>query len=91
MRVDLLISSDCPSCDRALSVWKELCRARGIDFQALNIQTPRGAELGRRWGLRTVPAVLIGGNLMGVGVQSPAQAEALIDRAGSGPGSGPPG
>ncbi len=84
MRVELLIADPCPSCDKAIAVWKNICQKRDIDFSVIDIDNLTGRVLSDCWDLKTIPAVIIDGQLMGVGAQSIDEADELIARAHDG-------
>lgn len=81
MRAELLVDTDCPACDKAQTVWRAVCRQRGVNLRTLYVDSDDGRDRQRGWRLATIPAVFIDDQLMAVGVQSPEQAIELLDIA----------
>lgn len=81
MRVELLVSEWCPSCYQAEQVWRQVASERAFDFAVLDMGQPEGKALVSRLRLKTIPAVIVDGELKGIGVQSLAAARALVDAA----------
>ena len=79
MNIQLLVSKTCAVCDQAEAIWRTLSAQRSIRFNLIHIDDPAGQALAQRLNLRTVPAVLIDGTLVGVGVQTLEQANAIVD------------
>lgn len=80
MEIWLLVRADCPTCREARSVWQQAAADKGVPFQCVDAEAdPTGRQLAQRHGLRTYPAVVIDDRLMAVGVQSRAQALALLE------------
>ena len=80
MEIWLLVRADCPSCRDARAVWQEAAAEKGVPLQCVDAEAdPEGRRLAQRVGLRTYPAVVIDGELKAVGVQSRAQALALLE------------
>lgn len=80
MEVWLLVIADCPSCREAEGVWRTATAERTAGFQVADARTdPEGRRLAEGLRLRTFPAVIIDGELKAVGVQSRAQALALLE------------
>ncbi len=81
MEVRLLVSQWCPSCPRAEAVWADVARRHQLDYSVLDISKPEGRALVADLHIRTVPAVVVDGQLKAVGVQSPSEALALVGLA----------
>jgi glutaredoxin len=81
MKIELIVSGVCPFCLEAEKVWRAAAADHGFEFAVLDIAQPEGAALAQRLKLQTVPALLIGGALRAVGVQSPEEALALLQPA----------
>lgn len=69
MKVELLVSEWCGSCREAERVWRQVATERDIDFAVVDMVQPEGRELVSRLRLKTVPALVIDGELRGAGVQ----------------------
>ncbi|HKK13144.1 MAG TPA: thioredoxin family protein [Gammaproteobacteria bacterium] len=78
MKVQLLVSEWCQSCHQAERVWREVADERAIDFQVVDMGQPEGRELVSRLRLKTVPSLVIEGELKGIGVQSKSEALELV-------------
>ncbi|MGN2391856.1 thioredoxin family protein [Pelomicrobium sp. G1] len=81
MTVQLLVSEWCPTCPSAEAVWRQVAAEKDIRFAVVDLAQPEGRELASRLRIKTVPAVVIDGKLAAVGVQSPAEARALVAAA----------
>jgi thioredoxin-like negative regulator of GroEL len=84
MKVELLIADWSPSCRRAEAVWRQIAQERGIEVQIVDVDQPQGQALMQRLQLKTIPALLIDGQLVAIGVQSEESARALIDATAGG-------
>lgn len=76
--VQLLVSQWCHSCPAAEQVWRQVAEERDIRFAVVDMAQPEGRELVARLRLKSVPSVIVDGALAAVGVQSPAEARALV-------------
>ena len=81
MKVQLLVSESCAPCDQAEKVWRQVAAERALDFSVVDLAGPEGRTLADRLRLRTIPALVIDGRLIAIGVQSPEEARALVTRA----------
>jgi hypothetical protein len=61
-------------------VWRQVADERALDFSVINLADPEGRRLADDLQLRTIPAVVIDGVLVAIGVQSLEEARALISR-----------
>jgi len=78
MLIELLVLKECSACRQAEAVWRAVTEERGLELRVLDIDQPEGQAQARRLRLKTVPALVIDGELRAVGVQSPAEAAALL-------------
>jgi len=78
VKIQLLVSESCAPCDQAEKVWRQVAAERALDFSVLDLAGPEGKELAERLRLRTIPALVIDGRLIAIGVQSPEEARALV-------------
>lgn len=78
MIVQLLVSEWCASCHQAERVWREVAEERDIDFQVVDMGQPEGRELVSRLRLKTVPSLVVDGELKGIGVQSKTEALEMV-------------
>ena len=83
MKVQLLVSDACAPCDQAEKVWRGVVAERELDFSVVNLDQPEGRQLAERLQLQTIPALLVDGVLVAIGVQSAEEACALVSRAPS--------
>ena len=74
MKVELLVSEWCNACKQAEQVWRQVAMEKQIDFAVLDMAQQEGRAFVSRLRLKTVPALVIDGELRGVGVQTLAQA-----------------
>ncbi len=81
MKVQLLVSESCVPCDQAETVWRQVAEESALEFSVVSLTDPEGRRLADRLALKTIPAVIIDGVLMAIGVQSPDEARALVSRA----------
>lgn len=81
MRVQLLTASWCSSCQRDQDVWQRICASRGLVLEIIDLESPAGEALTAQHHLKIMPAVLIDGHPRAVGVQTEAEAEALLAAA----------
>lgn len=81
MKVELLVSEWCQSCHQAEKVWREVAAEREFDFAVLDMGQPEGKALVSRLRLKTIPALVIDGELKGIGVQTLAEARGLVASA----------
>lgn len=79
MKLELLVITPCTLCRKAQEIWEEISRTRHIAFRTVDVADTEGAAIMDRLDLKTVPAILVDGQLKGVGVQSKEQAIAIID------------
>ena len=81
MKVQLLVSESSVPCHHAEKVWRQVASERALDFSVVDLAGPEGRTLAERLRLRTIPALVIDGRLIAIGVQSPEEARALVTRA----------
>ncbi len=78
MRVELLVSEWCQSCHQAEKVWRQVAEEKAIDFAVVDMGQPEGKELVSRLRLKTIPALVIDGDLKGIGVQTLGEARQWV-------------
>jgi thioredoxin-like negative regulator of GroEL len=81
MKVELLVSDACDPCDQAEKVWRGVAAELELDFSVVNLDRPEGRQLAERLQLQTIPALVVDGVLVAIGVQSAEEARALVSRA----------
>jgi len=81
MQVRLLVSDWCASCHRAEAVWQEVAEHKAIDYAVVDMAQPEGRALANQLRIRSIPAVVIEGQLAHVGVQPVSEAMALVAQA----------
>ena len=81
MKVQLLVSDACDPCDQAENVWRRVAAELELDFSVVNLDRPEGRQLAERLQLQTIPALVVDGVLVAIGVQSVEEARALVSRA----------
>jgi glutaredoxin len=78
MRVQLLVSEWCHTCPAAEKVWRDVADEREFEFAVVDVMQPEGREIVARLRVRSVPSIVIDGELKAVGVQTPDEARALV-------------
>ena len=81
MKVELLVSEWCPTCPQAEQVWRAVAAERDFEFAVVDLAQPEGRELAQRLRIRTIPALVVDGELKAVGVQSPSEAHRMVAAA----------
>jgi thioredoxin-like negative regulator of GroEL len=81
MTMQLLVAQWSSACKRAEDMWRQVAEARGLVLEVVDIESAPGRELTRRLQLATIPVLLIDGRPVAVGVQSEAEAQAIMDAA----------
>jgi hypothetical protein len=61
-------------------VWRQVADERALDFSVINLAHPEGRRLADALQLRTIPAVVIDGVLVAIGVQTLEEARTLISQ-----------
>jgi glutaredoxin len=79
MKVQLLVSETCVPCHQAEKIWREVASDLNLDFTVLDLEGPPGRELAERLKLKTIPAVVVDGDLVAIGVQSREEARELVN------------
>ena len=83
MKVELLVTRDSSSCRKAESVWHSICEKNNLTLRVLEDDAPEGRRMLAHLGLHALPAVLLDGRLVAVGVQTEDQALELLRAAGN--------
>ncbi len=78
MKVQLMVSEWCSSCHQAERIWRDVSQQHEFDFAVLDMGQPEGKALVSQLRLKTVPALVIDGELKAIGVQSLQEALALV-------------
>lgn len=81
MKVELLVSEWCASCHQSEKIWREVAEEKDIEFSVLDMGQPERRALVSRLRLKTIPAVVIDGELKGLGVQTFAEARNWVAAA----------
>lgn len=81
MKVQLLVSEWCAPCHQAEKIWRAVAEERAIEFEVLDVGQPEGRALVGRLRVRSIPALVIDGELKGIGVQSREEALGLVAQA----------
>ena len=83
MRVELLVTRDSSSCRKAEIVWHSICEKNNLTLRVLEDDSPEGRCVLTRLELHALPAILLDGRLVAVGVQTEDQALGLLRAAGN--------
>ena len=81
MRVELLVSEWCVTCPAAEAVWRTVAAEKDIDYAVLDLAQPEGKRLARELRIRSIPALVIDGELKAVGVLPLAEAREMVAAA----------
>lgn len=81
MKVELLVSEWCPTCPQAERVWNAVAVQREFELAVIDLAQPEGRELAHRLRVRTIPALVIDGELKAVGVQTMTEALQMVAAA----------
>jgi hypothetical protein len=81
IKLELIVSAGCAACHQAQAVWQRIATENHLTLLVHDIDGPAGKAIRISLGLQTVPAVLINGQLKGIGVQNLAQATEMIAAA----------
>lgn len=81
IQVELLVSEWCASCHQAEKVWAQVAKEKEINFSVVDMGQPEGRALVSRLRLKTIPAVVIDGELKGLGVHTLAEAREWVATA----------
>ena len=81
MRVELLVSEWCVTCPAAEAVWRTVAAEKDIDYAVLDLAQPEGKHLARELRIRSIPALVIDGELKAVGVLPLADARQMVAAA----------
>ena len=82
MKIELLVVTPCSICDRARDIWSGAADASQATFQVLDISEPEGERLMQLHHLKTLPAILINGRLIAIGLQNTEEARKIIADSG---------
>ena len=77
----LLTHKGCPVCPVVQSFWEDLQKSCDFDYKRLEVYTPEGLQLIRKYNIRSVPTTLINQKVEFVGVPDRAKALAKINCA----------
>jgi len=83
MKVQLLVSASCAPCVQAEKIWRQVAAERALEFTVVDLDQPEGQALAERLRLKTIPALVIDGVLVAIGVQNQEEARALVTSAAS--------
>lgn len=78
MKLQLLVSQWCPTCPTAQKVWSEAAAREGLTLEVLDVGKPDGRRVVADLGVRTVPAMVIDGQLRSVGSCTVGEALAML-------------
>ncbi|WP_020146469.1 thioredoxin family protein [Thioalkalivibrio sp. ALJ15] len=81
MKVELLVSEWCASCHDAERIWREVAQKKQIDFAVVDMGQPEGRQLATRLRIRSIPAVVVDGELKHIGLLDRTAATALVAEA----------
>ncbi len=76
--VTLLVSKSCSACPSAKTLWKGMKVKYSFTYREIDIGSEPGQELAERHSIRAVPATIINGRLIFIGVPPRESAEKAI-------------
>jgi glutaredoxin len=80
--VTLLVSKSCSACPSAKTLWKGMRVKYSFSYREIDITSEAGQELAERHSIRAVPATLINGRLIFIGVPPRESAEKALQAKG---------
>lgn len=81
MKLQLFVSDTFAPCREAERVWRAVAEENGAELAIIDINSDAGRSLAAPLGVNVVPAVVIDGRLLAIGVQSAAEARGLLAEA----------
>ncbi|MDX2312660.1 MAG: thioredoxin family protein [Gammaproteobacteria bacterium] len=81
MRVELLVTRNSSACRKAEIIWQSICDKNNLTLKVLDDASPEGRRVLARLALNALPAILLDGRLVAVGVQTEDQALDLLSAA----------
>lgn len=81
MKLELFVSQSFAPCSHAERVWRQVAAEHDSILAVVDIGTDAGRRAAVQAGVTVVPAVVAGGRLLAVGVQSVLEARELCDIA----------
>ncbi|HDP89737.1 MAG TPA: thioredoxin [Thioalkalivibrio sp.] len=88
MKVELVVSEWCQTCHQAEKVWRGIAEKKAIEFAVVDMGQPEGRELATRLRIRSIPAIVLDGELAQIGVHPEGECLKLVagapDRKGGG-------
>jgi hypothetical protein len=79
MKLQLVVAAWSPPCQRAEQIWRAVAKGHGLELCIVDSDQPDGQALMQRLQFATIPALLIDGRLIAVGVQSEHEAHAIVE------------
>lgn len=81
MKVELVVSEWCQTCHQAEKIWRGIAEKKAIDFAVVDMGQPEGRELATRLRIRSIPAIVIEGELAQIGVHPATECLTLVEAA----------
>ena len=78
MKVELVVSEWCQTCHQAEKVWRGIAEKKAIDFAVVDMGQPEGRELATRLRIRSIPAIVLDGELVQIGVHPESECLKLV-------------
>jgi glutaredoxin len=78
MKVELVVSEWCQTCHQAEKVWRGIAEKKAIDFAVVDMGQPEGRELATRLRIRSIPAIVVDGELAQIGVHPESECLKLV-------------
>ncbi|MEZ5334990.1 MAG: thioredoxin family protein [Methanolobus sp.] len=74
VKVTLVHSEWCHFCPTAKKMWRELQEQCNFEYEEVELDTPEGKELAKKFKIRSIPTTIIDDQVAFVGVPDKAQA-----------------
>jgi thioredoxin-like negative regulator of GroEL len=78
MKIQLVVAANSPLCERAEKIWREVAAEHNFEFSVVDIERKEGHALAQRLDLKTIPALVVDGLLVAIGVQTLDQARQIV-------------
>lgn len=81
MLLQLIILENKASPEGGQDVWREVCRARGMELEIIDANGAEGQKLADALSLSTFPALIINGEIKAIGIPDKQMAGKVLDDA----------
>ena len=78
MKIQLVVPAYFPLCERVEKIWREVTTEQNFEFSVVDSEQKEGHALVQRLDLKTIPALVVDGLLVAIGVQTLDQARQIV-------------